>query len=80
MIDVFIDGIDHSAMGFKTTSAATGRPAYHPETMLNLYLISLRLNGIRILDNPNKETAKIRGLKRIVKEIILSWLVVGTYF
>ena len=28
VIDVFIDGIDLSAMGFKTTSAATGRPAY----------------------------------------------------
>ena len=38
VIDVFIDGIDLSVMGFKTTFAATGRPAYHPETMLKLYV------------------------------------------
>ena len=38
VIDVFIDGIDLSAMGFKTNPAATGRPAYHPETMLKLYV------------------------------------------
>ncbi len=38
VIDVFIDGIDLSAMGFKTNPAVTGRPAYHPETMLKLYV------------------------------------------
>ncbi len=38
VIDVFIDGIDLSAMGFKTTSAATGRPGYHSESMLKLYV------------------------------------------
>jgi len=38
VIDVFIDGIDLSALGFKTIPADTGRPAYHPETMLKLYI------------------------------------------
>ena len=38
VIDVFIDGIDLSAIGFNTNPAATGRPAYHPETMLKLYV------------------------------------------
>ena len=38
VIDFFIDGIDLSVMGFKTTPAATGRPAYHPESMLKLYV------------------------------------------
>ena len=38
VIDVFIDGVDLSALGFKTISAKTGRPAYHPETMLKLYI------------------------------------------
>jgi len=37
-IDVFIDGIDLSGMGFKTLPKATGRPAYHPATMLKLYV------------------------------------------
>jgi len=38
VIDVFIDGINLSNMGFKTTPAITGRPAYHPATMLKLYV------------------------------------------
>lgn len=38
VIDVFIDGLDLSGMGFKTIPAITGRPAYHPATMLKLYV------------------------------------------
>ena len=38
VIDVFIDGIDLSGMGFNIVPAATGRPAYHPATMLKLYV------------------------------------------
>ena len=38
VIDVFIDSIDLSNKGFKTRHAATGRPAYHPSTMLKLYV------------------------------------------
>jgi len=38
VIDVFIDGIDLSGLGFKTVPKVTGRPAYHPATMLKLYV------------------------------------------
>ena len=38
VIDVFIDGLDLSGMGFKTVPEMTGRPAYHPATMLKLYV------------------------------------------
>ena len=38
VIDVFVDGLDLFHLGFKTTPAATGRPAYHPATMLKLYI------------------------------------------
>jgi len=38
VIDVFIDGLDLSNIGFKTIPAITGRPAYHPATMLKLYV------------------------------------------
>ncbi len=38
VVDVFIDGINLSDMGFKTIPAVTGRPAYHPATMLKLYV------------------------------------------
>ena len=38
VIDVFVDGLDLSTMGFQTIPKATGRPAYHPATMLKLYV------------------------------------------
>ena len=38
VIDVFIDGIDLSGMGFKIIPEVLGRPAYHPATMLKLYV------------------------------------------
>ena len=38
VVDVFIDSLDLSDLGFKTTPAITGRPAYHPGTMLKLYV------------------------------------------
>ena len=38
VIDVFVDGLDLSHLGFKTIPATTGRPAYHPATMLKLYI------------------------------------------
>ena len=38
VIDVFIDDLDLNVLDFKTTPAATGRPAYHPDTMLKLFI------------------------------------------
>ncbi len=38
VIDVFIDNLDLSHLGFKTIPADTGRPAYYPGTMLKLYV------------------------------------------
>jgi transposase len=38
VIDVFIDDLDVSGLGFRTESAMTGRPGYHPKTMLKLYV------------------------------------------
>ncbi len=38
VIDVFIDSLDLSDLGFKIIPAITGRPAYHPGTMLKLYV------------------------------------------
>ncbi|MCK5396054.1 MAG: IS1182 family transposase [Gammaproteobacteria bacterium] len=38
VIDVFIDGINLSGLGFKTVPEVTGRPAYHPATLLKLYV------------------------------------------
>jgi hypothetical protein len=39
VIEVFIDELDLAALGFSgMTLAATGRPAYHPSTLLKIYL------------------------------------------
>jgi hypothetical protein len=38
VIDVFIDELDLSGLGFKTESNDTGRPPYHPATMLKLFV------------------------------------------
>src|SRR5499425_744499 len=39
VIEVFIDELDLAALGFSgMTPAATGRPAYHPSTLLKMYL------------------------------------------
>lgn len=38
VIDVFVDDLDLSGMGFKTEFADTGRPSYHPGTMLKLFI------------------------------------------
>jgi len=38
VIDVFIDRLDISGLGFKVEPANTGRPGYHPRTMLKIYV------------------------------------------
>src|SRR5437762_4486644 len=39
VIEVFIDELDLAALGFSgMTPAVTGRPAYHPSTLLKIYL------------------------------------------
>jgi transposase len=38
VIDVFVDELDLGDLGFAVEPAATGRPAYHPATMLKLYI------------------------------------------
>ncbi len=38
VIDVFVDGLDISGLGFTTEPNDTDRPAYHPATMLKIYV------------------------------------------
>jgi len=37
VVDLFVDELDLAALGFRD-AAATGRPGYHPATMLKLYI------------------------------------------
>src|ERR1017187_9739983 len=53
VIEVFIDELDLTALGFSgMTPAATGRPAYHPSTLLKIYLYGYlnRLQSSRRLE------------------------------
>ncbi len=38
VINVFVDELDLGELGFAVTPAVTGRPAYHPATLLKLYV------------------------------------------
>ena len=47
-VDAFIDTLDLAALGFeRVVPEVTGRPGYHPETLLKIYLygyLSIRSN------------------------------------
>ena len=38
VIDVFVDEMNLLKMGFKVIPAGTGRPSYHPASMLKIYI------------------------------------------
>ena len=50
VIDVFVDDLDISGLGFKTEAESTGRPAYHPHNDAeDLYL---RLSEPSAVESP----------------------------
>ncbi len=55
VIDVFIDRLDLSGLGFKAQAAHTGRPGYHPRTMLKIYVYGY-LNQIHSSRRLERET------------------------
>src|ERR1700719_1264882 len=58
VIEVFIDELDLAALGFAgMTPAATGRPAYHPSTLLKIYLYGY-LNRIPSSRRLERETQR----------------------
>src|SRR3974390_600180 len=58
VIEVFIDELDLAALGFAgMTPAATGRPAYHPATLLKIYLYGY-LNRIQSSRRLERETER----------------------
>ncbi len=38
VIDAFVDNSNLAKLGFKGVAAKTGRPGYHPSTMLKLFI------------------------------------------
>ena len=58
VIEVFINELDLVALGFaRMTPAATGRPAYHPSTLLKIYLYGY-LNRVQSSRRLERETQR----------------------
>jgi transposase len=64
VIDVFIDDLDISGLGFKTVANDTGRPAYHPTTMLKLYVYGYlnRVQSSRRLEREAQRNVELMWL------------------
>jgi len=64
VIDVFIDELDLSGMGFKTQPNDTGRPAYHPTTMLKLFVYGYlnRVQSSRRLEREAQRNVELMWL------------------
>src|SRR6202158_2497858 len=64
-LEVFIDELDLAALGFAgMTPAATGRPAYHPSTLLKIYLYGYlnRLQSSRRLEREAQRNIELMWL------------------
>src|SRR5437016_13074077 len=65
VIEVFIDELDLAALGLSgMTPAVTGRPAYHPSTLLKIYLYGYlnRVPSSRRLEREEPRNVKLNWL------------------
>lgn len=64
VIDVFIDELDISGLGFKTEPESTGRPAYHPSTLLKIYVYGYlnRVHSSRRLEREAQRNVELMWL------------------
>jgi len=64
VIDAYIDSLDLCNLGFKTVPAGTGRPAYHPSTMLKLFIYGYlnRIQSSRRLERESGRNVELMWL------------------
>lgn len=64
VIDAFIDALDLSGLGFKTTPKQTGRPAYHPSLLLKLFIYGYlnRIQSSRRLERESNRNVELMWL------------------
>lgn len=64
VIDVFVDELDLGSLGFEIVPAATGRPAYHPATLLKLYIYGYlnRVQSSRRLEREAQRNVELMWL------------------
>ena len=81
VVEVFIDELDLGAIGFAGVQpAATGRPAYHPSTLLKIYLYGYlnRLQSSRRLEREAQRNIELMWLaaqcnSRSASKRVLHW-------
>lgn len=66
VVDVFVDELDIAQLGFKTVPADTGRPAYHPSTLLKIYIYGYlnRIHSSRRLERETQRNVELMWLIR----------------
>ena len=64
VIDFFIDDLDISGLGFKTVAESTGRPGYHPSTLLKIYVYGYlnRVHSSRRLEREAQRNVELMWL------------------
>jgi len=64
VIDVFVDELDLAGLGFEIAAAATGRPPYHPATLLKLYIYGYlnRVQSSRRLEREAQRNVELMWL------------------
>ena len=64
VIDVFIDDLDLSGLGFKMQPPVTGRPPYHPATLLKMYVYGYlnRVQSSRRLEREARRNVELMWL------------------
>ncbi len=64
VIDVFIDDLDLSGLGFKTEPESMGRPAYHPSALLKIYVYGYlnRVQSSRRLEREAQRNVELMWL------------------
>jgi len=64
VVDVFVDDLDLTGLGFKTTPEATGRPGYHPATLLKLFIYGYlnRVQSSRRLEREAQRNVELMWL------------------
>src|ERR1700740_1743270 len=64
VVDVFVDELDLDKLGFELIPATTGRPAYHPTTLLKLYIYGYlnRVQSSRRLEREAQRNVELMWL------------------
>jgi transposase len=64
VIDAFVGALDIASLGFEAVPKATGRPGYHPATMLKIYLYGYlnRIQSSRRLEQEARRSLELMWL------------------